>query len=85
MDGNGGFLGLEDQADCLHCRDQRDLLRAFLPLAEANAAVDGAQLRWMVAIYLTFVLSGVLLATTDWISSRVNGHRVAQGTRGAHE
>jgi uncharacterized protein (TIGR00645 family) len=59
------------------------LLRAFLPLVEVNAAVDGAQLRRMVTIYLTFVLSGVLLATTDWISSRVNGHRAAQGTRSA--
>jgi uncharacterized protein (TIGR00645 family) len=59
------------------------LLRAFLPLADVNAAVDGAQLRWMVTIHLTFVFSGVLLAVMDWVSSRVNGHAAAAAGRGA--
>jgi uncharacterized protein (TIGR00645 family) len=47
------------------------LLRVFLPLADANARVDNTQLRWMVVLHLTFVVSGVLLAMMDWISSRV--------------
>ena len=50
------------------------LLRAFLPLADAEARVDQAQLHWMVVIHLTFVISGVLLAVMDWVSSRVVAH-----------
>jgi uncharacterized protein (TIGR00645 family) len=50
------------------------LLRAFLPLADAGARVDQIQLRWMVVIHLTFVISGVLLAVMDWVSSRAVSH-----------
>jgi uncharacterized protein (TIGR00645 family) len=46
------------------------LLRAFLPLGEATASVDGPRLRWMVIIHLTFVASGVLMAAMDWIASK---------------
>ena len=46
------------------------LLRAFLPLGEAAAAIDSARLRWMVIIHLTFVASGVLMAAMDWIASK---------------
>lgn len=46
------------------------LLRAFLPLGDAAAVVDGPRLRWMVVIHLTFVVSGVLMAAMDWIASR---------------
>jgi uncharacterized protein (TIGR00645 family) len=53
------------------------LLRAFLPLADAGARVDQTQLRWMVVIHLTFVVSGVLLAVMDWVSSRVVPHAPA--------
>jgi hypothetical protein len=53
------------------------LLRAFLPPGDANARVDEAQLRWMVVIHLTFVVSGVLLAVMDWVSSRVMPHEPA--------
>jgi uncharacterized protein (TIGR00645 family) len=52
------------------------LLRAFLLLADTTAAVDATRLLWMVAIQLTFVVSGVLLALMDWISSR-DRHRDA--------
>ena len=48
------------------------LLRAFLPLADEGVRVDAARLSWMVAIHLTFVGSGVLLATMDWITSKVH-------------
>ena len=46
------------------------LLRSFLLLADATAGVDATRLLWMVVIQLTFVVSGVLLALMDWISSR---------------
>jgi uncharacterized protein (TIGR00645 family) len=50
------------------------LLRAFLPLGEAGAAVDTQRIGWMLAIHLTFVVSGVLLAVMDWITSRTGAH-----------
>jgi uncharacterized protein (TIGR00645 family) len=53
------------------------LLRAFLPLADAGAPVDQAKLRWMVMIHLTFVVSGVLLAVMDWITSHTASHAAA--------
>jgi uncharacterized protein (TIGR00645 family) len=53
------------------------LLRAFLPLADTGAQFDPAKLRWMVVIHLTFVVSGVLLALMDWITSRTASHAAA--------
>ena len=46
------------------------LLRAFLPLGDVGAEVDDPRLRWMVAIHLTFIVSGVLMAAMDWITSK---------------
>src|ERR1700716_2032531 len=46
------------------------LLRAFLPLGDTGAEVDSPRLRWMVAIHLTFIVSGVLMAAMDWITSK---------------
>ena len=46
------------------------LLRSFLLLSDPTVAVDELRLRWMVVIQLTFVVSAVLLALMDWISSR---------------
>lgn len=48
------------------------LLRDFLLLGDAQAAVHPERLLWMVVIQLTFVTSGVLLALMDRISC---GHR----------
>jgi uncharacterized protein (TIGR00645 family) len=48
------------------------LLRAFLPLGDVGAAVDDPRLRWMVVIHLTFVISGVLMAAMDWITSKTH-------------
>jgi uncharacterized protein (TIGR00645 family) len=45
------------------------LLRDFLLLADQTASVHPERLLWMVVIQLTFVVSGVLLALMDWISS----------------
>ncbi|MDE2052592.1 MAG: TIGR00645 family protein [Gammaproteobacteria bacterium] len=50
------------------------LLRSFLLLGEPGVAIDETRLRWMVVIQLTFVVSGVLLALMDWISSRTPSH-----------
>lgn len=50
------------------------LLRAFLPLGDNDAHVDGPRLGWMIAIHVTFVVSGVLLALMDWITSKTEHH-----------
>jgi uncharacterized protein (TIGR00645 family) len=55
------------------------LLRAFLPLGDTGAEVDGPRLRWMVAIHLTFVVSGVLMALMDWIASKTEKHVPSAG------
>jgi uncharacterized protein (TIGR00645 family) len=46
------------------------LLRDFLLLGDQAATVHSQRLLWMVVIQLTFVISGVLLALMDRISSR---------------
>jgi uncharacterized protein (TIGR00645 family) len=50
------------------------LLRAFLPLGDAAVRVDDHRVGWMMAIHLTFVVSGVLLALMDWITSKTEAH-----------
>ena len=45
------------------------LLRAFMKLGEGDP-LDRDKLMWMVIIHLTFVVSGVLLALMDWLSSK---------------
>jgi uncharacterized protein (TIGR00645 family) len=48
------------------------LLRAFLPLGDPGAPVEGGRIAWMVGIHLTFVVSGLLLALMDWITSKTH-------------
>ena len=52
------------------------LLKRFMEIGETHAETpfDPAQLRWMVIIHVTFVISGVLLALMDWASSRTDKH-----------
>ncbi len=50
------------------------LLRAFLPLGDRSVPVDGSRIVWMVTIHLSFVVSGVLLALTDWLTSKTGRH-----------
>lgn len=50
------------------------LLRSFLPLGDRSVPVEGARIGWMVAIHLTFVVSGVLLALMDWVTSKAEEH-----------
>ena len=41
---------------------------------DAAYAVSDSTLKWMVVIHLTFVISGVLLALMDWLSSKTDKH-----------
>jgi len=49
------------------------LLRAFMKLVEGEGP-DDRTLAWLVGIHVMFVISGVLLAVMDWISSRTEKH-----------
>jgi len=51
------------------------LLKAFMAVTEYSPT----QLRWLVIIHLTFVVSGVLLAIMDWLSEHSATHH------GAHQ
>jgi uncharacterized protein (TIGR00645 family) len=46
------------------------LLRAFMTLTEPEAPLDEARIRWLVLLHLTFVGSGLLFATMDWVANR---------------
>lgn len=46
------------------------LLRAFLTLGDTGIPLDSPRIGWMLAIHLTFVVSGVLLALMDWITAK---------------
>jgi uncharacterized protein (TIGR00645 family) len=59
------------------------LLRAFLPLGDIGAVVETGRLRWMIAIHLTFVVSGVLLALTDLITSWAKSHETGDENNNA--
>lgn len=41
-----------------------ELLKAFL----ISVQLTGEQIGWKIAIHLTFVISGLLFAASDWIS-----------------
>lgn len=46
------------------------LLRAFMTLTEPDAPFDEARIRWLVLLHLTFVVSGLLFASMDWVAER---------------
>jgi len=50
------------------------LLRSFLTLGDPQTAINSQRIGWMVAIHLTFVVSGVLLAVMDWLTSKTESH-----------
>jgi uncharacterized protein (TIGR00645 family) len=56
------------------------LLRAFMELLEPHQTIDRGKYVWLVVVHLTFVVSGVLLATMDWMASRVVHHPPAEET-----
>ncbi|WP_207642726.1 TIGR00645 family protein [Confluentimicrobium sp. EMB200-NS6] len=48
------------------------LLKRFMEIgqADADAAFGATELKWLVVIHLTFVISGVLMAAMDWMTAR---------------
>ena len=52
------------------------LLKVFMGHGKGDAshAVSTGTLQWMVLIHLTFVVSGVLLALMDWLTSKAKEH-----------
>jgi uncharacterized protein (TIGR00645 family) len=48
-----------------------ELLKAFI---NVDAGTPWQVLAWKVGIHVTFVVSGVLFAVTDWITERKGGH-----------
>tara|TARA_Y100000815_G_scaffold207457_1_gene191492 strand:+ start:1190 stop:1837 length:648 start_codon:yes stop_codon:yes gene_type:complete len=48
------------------------LLKRFMEIgqADADAAFGETELKWLVVIHLTFVISGVLMAAMDWMTAR---------------
>jgi uncharacterized protein (TIGR00645 family) len=51
------------------------LLRAFMNLSQPEVAVDPPRLRWMVVLHVTFLGSGLLFATMDYVGNRAERHR----------
>jgi len=51
------------------------LLRAFMALTEDGAVLDEAKMRWLVALHLTFVVSGLLFAAMDWVAEQSEKHK----------
>lgn len=52
------------------------LLKWFMEIGEYEAGTfnDIPQLRWLVIIHITFVVSGVFLALMDWLSGQTRSH-----------
>jgi uncharacterized protein (TIGR00645 family) len=50
------------------------LLKFFMNIGKDGAPIDQAEALWGVAIHLTFVTSGVLLALMDWLVSKTEKH-----------
>ncbi len=53
-----------------------DLLKRFFAIADVSddpARVE-RELYWLVVVHLTFVMSGVLMTLTDWLTARAGKH-----------
>lgn len=52
------------------------LLKVFMALGKGDSAYQASPetMKWMVVIHLTFVVSGVLLALMDWLTSKAKEH-----------
>ncbi|MEO8927658.1 MAG: TIGR00645 family protein [Caulobacteraceae bacterium] len=57
------------------------LLRVFLDLAEPDSTLDRSKLIWLIALHLTFVVSGLLLAVMDFVAARAETHHGHGGPR----
>jgi uncharacterized protein (TIGR00645 family) len=55
------------------------LLRSFLKVAEnVGADFNWSPIMWQVIIHLTFVVSGVVMALSDWLQSRTDQHEAPE-------
>lgn len=52
------------------------LLKVFMDVGQ----YDPEQIRWMVVIHLVFVISGILLATMDWIANHAKSLKYRKTT-----
>ena len=49
------------------------LLKRFMEIGDTtDAPFEANQLKWLVIIHITFVISGVLLAVMDWVTARAD-------------
>lgn len=46
------------------------LLKRFMEIGSGARPLEPAELRWLVIIHLTFVVSGVLMALMDWLNAQ---------------
>jgi uncharacterized membrane protein YqhA len=54
------------------------LLRAFVFLTEPGVALDTRKLIWLVALHVTFLLSGVMFALMDWLAAITEERRIGE-------
>ena len=51
------------------------LLKGALAMSEdPSMEFDTVRLRWLIAIHMTFVISGLLMAVMDWIAGKITKH-----------
>lgn len=50
------------------------LLKTFMNIGKTGYELNTTEALWGVVIHLTFVLSGVLLALMDWLTSKTDKH-----------
>ena len=68
--GKVGFSGLKMKLiSAIVAISAVELLKAFL----VSNTMTGEQIGWKIAIHLTFVVSGLLFAASDWISDNRKG------------
>jgi len=54
------------------------LLRAFVTLTEPGTVLDERKLFWLVALHVTFLVSGVMFALMDWLAGLTEHRRIAE-------
>src|SRR3954465_5685526 len=54
------------------------LLRTFVSLTEPGTALDERKLFWLVALHVTSLFAGVMLALMDWLAGLTEERRIAE-------
>jgi uncharacterized protein (TIGR00645 family) len=55
------------------------LLHAFMELAKTGSELDERKIGWLIGLHVTFLFSGVMFATMDWIASKAEGKHKPHG------